>query len=475
MTQPPILAALLAALVLPAAAAATDMSVEGYRSNYAVTRSKDGTVTIARLRDGAVQTAGTDVGSVRFLDDYVSFDTTGVPGQAYRLYQAAFNRAPDQAGLGFWIGAMQGGYPLESVAGNFYDSAEFQDTYGQVNDLQFLTLLYKNVLHRVPDQGGQDFWLKQMAAGLSRPAVLRYFSESDENVNNVATAVANGITYAPAAGSEVTTTLQHYAPPATPSARSVVGVPGLAAAELAGAYQRLPVQNGFHSGRLSVQASGAALQWTNDSQVSWTLTPDLQHGLLLTDASNPYQNVAGGRDFTLAFAKGKLAGFYFQGEFYARDGVPLAAGVTPNLGRVSEDSSGFHGYLAHGVAAIPAGYDYGFSQYVAMWPQYDKPLEHYQAGLGMWVIPDNGNYQQALLPPDNAMRQSTPAGAPNWAYVFQTIEGGMGNWQSTQFPVRDPKFAIVGTIDGYAHLMGSPGWGTFDSHVIQYATDTLLS
>jgi hypothetical protein len=43
--------------------------------------------------------------------------TTG--GQAYRVYQAAFNRTPDLGGLGFWIGAMDKGVSLADVANGF--------------------------------------------------------------------------------------------------------------------------------------------------------------------------------------------------------------------------------------------------------------------------------------------------------------------------------------------------------------------
>lgn len=66
-----------------------------------------------------------------------------------------------------------------------------------MSDDQFIALLYNNVLHRVPDQGGGDFWAAQMKGGLGRQSVLRYFSESPENVGNVAGAIRNGIDFIP--------------------------------------------------------------------------------------------------------------------------------------------------------------------------------------------------------------------------------------------------------------------------------------
>jgi hypothetical protein len=440
-------------------AQAVEHQVAGYRSNYAITRHADGSATLARLRDATSGKLAPAVGLVKFMDQYVSFDTQGIPGQAYRLYQAAFDREPDLEGLGFWIMAMESGAKLVEVAEQFYLSPEFQARYGAVSDLQFLTLLYKNVLKRTPDIEGQNFWLKNLQGGLPRATVLHDFSESTENKANVAAAIGNGIAFTPFGGSDYAPALQTYQPAVTPAAGSAphASVTATTVAHIIGTYKRLPVQDGFHSGVISVMPDGKLL-WTNDSKVAWTLTPDMAHGVLLTDETNPYQRV-GQKDFTLAYVNGKIAGFYFMGEFYARDGIPLPDGVAPNLGRVAQDKNGLHGYLAHRVPEAPAGYDFGFSMYTAMWPLVEKPLADYQAGLGTWIIPNNLSYQEALLPPDNQMRRDTPNSGPNWAYLFQTVEGGMGNWVSTQFPLSDPKFAIVGTTDGYAHLAGSPGWG----------------
>ena len=77
-------------------------------------------------------------------------------------------------------------------------SEEFATQYGDpttLSDLAFLTLLYENVLDRVPDQAGFDFWSNQQDAGLSRAEMLQYFSESTENYQNVAGEIADGIWY----------------------------------------------------------------------------------------------------------------------------------------------------------------------------------------------------------------------------------------------------------------------------------------
>jgi hypothetical protein len=126
----------------------------------------------------------------------VSHDTDGIAGQAYRIYKAAFDRAPDLAGLGFWINAMDDGAELTGVAGGFIGSTEFQSLYGkQVSDERFVELLYQNVLDRNPEQAGYDFWTTALDNGVSREEILIGFSESTENQSNVFPLISNGIEY----------------------------------------------------------------------------------------------------------------------------------------------------------------------------------------------------------------------------------------------------------------------------------------
>jgi hypothetical protein len=146
-------------------------------------------------RDGDVQIS--EVERIVFSESAIGFDTNGVAGQAYRIYKAAFDRAPDLTGLGFWINAMDKGAALTGVAGGFIGSEEFQSRYGQASDMDFIKLLYENVLDRQPDAGGYAFWQDAMARGLSREGLLIEFSDSEENKANVAGLIANGIEYTP--------------------------------------------------------------------------------------------------------------------------------------------------------------------------------------------------------------------------------------------------------------------------------------
>ena len=140
-----------------------------------------------------------DVERLSFADQTLALDTDGTAGQAYRIYRAAFDRAPDLDGLGFWIGMMDKGISLHDVAAGFVQSEEFATLYGSApTNAEIVTRLYQNILHRAPEQEGYAFWLGVLDNKLADlPAVLAAISESAENQASVATLIANGIAYAP--------------------------------------------------------------------------------------------------------------------------------------------------------------------------------------------------------------------------------------------------------------------------------------
>ncbi|MGI9609493.1 MAG: DUF4214 domain-containing protein [Acidimicrobiia bacterium] len=102
-----------------------------------------------------------------------------------RLYYAYFLRAPDIVGLKFWAGKLSTGSSTLAVSNEFAKSTEFQNTYGALNDAEFIELVYQNVLDRPADAVGLEFWLDQMASGTSRGAVMLGFSESVENIRDM--------------------------------------------------------------------------------------------------------------------------------------------------------------------------------------------------------------------------------------------------------------------------------------------------
>jgi len=135
---------------------------------------------------------------LNFDNGYFAIDHDGNGGQAYRLYQAAFDRTPDPAGVGFWLSKIDNGMSLQEVGARFIDSDEFRLLYGSdPTDFEFLEALYSNVLDRAPDGDGFDWWLGQLESNpdKSRGKVLADFSESPENVANVYDDIAYGFNY----------------------------------------------------------------------------------------------------------------------------------------------------------------------------------------------------------------------------------------------------------------------------------------
>lgn len=168
------------------------------RANFEIVAGPDGVI----VTDGA-GTAGTDVLAhverLTFSDSAVALDIVGNAGAAYRIYQAAFDRAPDAAGLGYWIAALDHGLALKEVANNFMSSDEFRQLYGaSPGNGDLVNHIYENVLHRLPDAAGYAYWLKILDSKLSTPAeVLAGFSESAENQAALIAVIGNGFAYTP--------------------------------------------------------------------------------------------------------------------------------------------------------------------------------------------------------------------------------------------------------------------------------------
>lgn len=123
---------------------------------------------------------------IKFGDTSLAIDIDGHGGQAYRIYRAAFDRAPDLAGVGFWIDRLDDGASRTAVARGFVDSQECANMYGaNPTNLIFATKLYAHVLHRKPDGAGFDYWMNVLRQGADRAEVLAAFSESHENILQV--------------------------------------------------------------------------------------------------------------------------------------------------------------------------------------------------------------------------------------------------------------------------------------------------
>lgn len=144
---------------------------------------------------------GNDIDEITGVDNLIfdnkSFDITevkatfdqvtgmnDVSGVVFRLYNAAFARLPDSAGLKNWINANSSGKKsYKETAEAFADSQEFENRYGaNVSNTEFVTTLYNNVLDRDPDANGLARYVGELNDGTNeRKDLLYIFSESQEN------------------------------------------------------------------------------------------------------------------------------------------------------------------------------------------------------------------------------------------------------------------------------------------------------
>lgn len=170
------------------------------RGNFVVNRT--GASVTASDNTGAFGSKVlTGIERIRFSDAVVAFDTDGVVGQAYRLYQAAFDRTPDTGGLGYWVDYLEKGASLVDAASGFFNSAEFKGLYGTApTHAELVTRFYQNVLHRTPEQSGFDWWTAELSNGrISAAQALVNFSASPENQAQVIGVIQNGMEFIPVA------------------------------------------------------------------------------------------------------------------------------------------------------------------------------------------------------------------------------------------------------------------------------------
>lgn len=170
----------------------------GPRSSYEIVKGT-WSITVRYSEGSFVRETDTliDIERLLFSDVRLALDIDGNAGQAYRMYQAAFNRQPDDVGLGYWIQQIDNGLSLNDVAGSFLLSEEFRDLYGSSPAPEsYVYELYRNILQREPDGGGFDYWVGEIRSGNASDAeVLALFAESPENQQLVLPDILDGIRY----------------------------------------------------------------------------------------------------------------------------------------------------------------------------------------------------------------------------------------------------------------------------------------
>ncbi|WNZ00168.1 DUF4214 domain-containing protein [Sulfurospirillum sp. 'SP'] len=163
----------------------------GIRNTLNISDNGDGTYTVDR---GALEDLLNSIEFISFDDGDMSVayavEVRDNQEEFSRFYQALFGRTPDNAGLTYWVNDLVdstyggGGNSIQGAAQAFADSQEFQSLYGsQVDNGSFINLLYQNILHRVADQAGYNYWYDEITHTGNRGGMIVSFANSNEYID----------------------------------------------------------------------------------------------------------------------------------------------------------------------------------------------------------------------------------------------------------------------------------------------------
>ncbi len=91
-----------------------------------------------------------------------------------RIFVQNLRRRPDGAGRAYWIDSIHGGNPLWRVRAQVFGSPEYFTRAGGTN-AAYVRAAYADVLGRLPDAAGLQYWVERLEAGVLRSVVAKQF------------------------------------------------------------------------------------------------------------------------------------------------------------------------------------------------------------------------------------------------------------------------------------------------------------
>lgn len=113
------------------------------------------------------------------------------------LYVGYFNRAPDPAGLGYWVGRFNQGMVIEDIARSFSQQVESTSQYSFLanpnggDKAAFINQVYNNLFGRDVEPAGLQYWLNDLNNGM--PPGLMVVAMIHGALGNDAIAVQNQV------------------------------------------------------------------------------------------------------------------------------------------------------------------------------------------------------------------------------------------------------------------------------------------
>ena len=95
------------------------------------------------------------------------------------LYKNIMDREPDANGLDYWSNEFfKGVESTQKAVKFFFQSDEFKNK--ELSDEEFITILYKTIFQREPDEEGKKFWLLKLGENIKREKIIDQFINSKE-------------------------------------------------------------------------------------------------------------------------------------------------------------------------------------------------------------------------------------------------------------------------------------------------------
>jgi hypothetical protein len=128
--------------------------------------------------------------------------------QVQQLYIAYFGRPADPIGQAYWAGIIDAaGGSIAAVQAGFSASTESQALYGNKSTIDKVTAIYQNVFNRAPDAAGLAFWVAQIDSGKVTQAQASWTIQQNAGPGDAAT-VQNKLTAAQAFTAQIDTTAE---------------------------------------------------------------------------------------------------------------------------------------------------------------------------------------------------------------------------------------------------------------------------
>lgn len=125
--------------------------------------------------------------------------------QVQQLYIAYFGRPADPIGQAYWAGIIDAANgSIAAVQAGFSASAESQALYGNKSTIDKVTAIYNNVFNRAPDAAGLAFWVAQIDSGKVSQAQASWTIQQNAGAGDAAT-VQNKLTAAQAFTAQIDT------------------------------------------------------------------------------------------------------------------------------------------------------------------------------------------------------------------------------------------------------------------------------